>query len=91
MKSMACVTSILVLYANLSRMTLLIIFFLTLASKADIGSSIKYISLSEYTALARLILAFYPPLKLIPFSPISVRSPAGSKVRSLCRSHDLIV
>ncbi len=63
--------------------TFLNIFFLTLASRADIGSSMSIISLSEYTALARLTLAFWPPLRFIPFSPISVRSAAGNISRSL--------
>jgi hypothetical protein len=32
-------------------------------------------SASEYTALAKLILAFYPPEILIPLSPIKVSAP----------------
>lgn len=39
-------------------------------STEDKGSSSKYISLSAYCALARLILCFWPPLKLQPLSPI---------------------
>lgn len=44
----------------------------TCTSTALSGSSNKIISGSSYTALAKLILAFYPPDKLIPFSPIIV-------------------
>lgn len=47
----------------------------TLASTADNGSSNKYISASSYNALAKLNLAFYPPDKVSPFSPIIVLSP----------------
>ena len=67
------------------------IFFLTFASRADIGSSIRMRDLSAYTALAKLILAFYPPLRVIPFSPISVSSPAGRISRSLLSQQILIV
>ena len=66
------------------------IFFLTLASNAAKGSSIRNISLDEYKALARLTLAFYPPDKLTPFSPISVASPAGNISRSLVNSQTLM-
>ena len=46
--------------------------FPTWASTALKGSSKIIISLYEYIALAKLSLAFYPPERLIPFSPISV-------------------
>ncbi len=35
----------------------------------------RFVSSLKYKALAKLTLAFYPPLKLIPFSPIIVLSP----------------
>lgn len=54
------------------------------------GSSINIMSLFEYTALANDTLAFYPPDKLIPFSPISVKSPAGKISRSLSNSQSNI-
>jgi len=52
-------------------------FIPTYASKALKGSSKIYISESLYIALAIEILAFWPPDKLRPFSPISVLSPFG--------------
>ena len=55
-------------------MQFFIIFLPTFASRADIGSSNKYISGSLYIVLAKEIRTFWPPDKLIPFSPISVRS-----------------
>ncbi len=41
-------------------------FLATFESNADNGSSSKYISASEYKALANETLAFYPPDKFIP-------------------------
>ena len=37
--------------------------------------------------LAKFILCFCPPLRLIPFSPISVESPPASCTRSASRAH----
>jgi hypothetical protein len=45
---------------------------------ADSGSSRRTMSVSEYTTRASAIRAFWPPDKLIPRSPISVESRAGS-------------
>ena len=47
-------------------------------------------SASEYTALARLILAFCPPLMLMPLSPILVPSPSLRSSISSCRHHKLM-
>jgi len=55
------------------------------------GSSRRIKSRSAYTALAREILAFWPPLKLMPFSPISVSSPSGRISKSRSSSQILIV
>ncbi|CAL6013608.1 Hypothetical_protein [Hexamita inflata] len=54
----------------------------TCASTAESGSSSKYISASLQTALARDILALYPPLKVTPLPPTSVRSPALKMAKS---------
>ena len=47
----------------------------TSGSTAERGSSSKNISAFEYIALAKLILAFYPPEILTPLSPIIVFIP----------------
>ena len=75
----ACVTKTLVYPASgpLSRQSL-IIASPTCASTALRGSSSNTISASEYAARARDTRAFCPPLRLIPFSPISVSSLSGS-------------
>lgn len=49
----------------------------TRLSRAENTSSRTRMSGFWYTALAREILCFCPPDRLIPFSPISVRSPFG--------------
>lgn len=54
---------------NSPLITFLKIFLATLESTAERGSSSKYKSVSAYTALAKQILAFCPPLKLEPLSP----------------------
>lgn len=41
-------------------------------------------SASEYKALAKLILAFYPPDRVWPLSPIIVLTPKGIVSISLC-------
>mmetsp|Transcript_15391 Transcript_15391/g.31232 ORF Transcript_15391/g.31232 Transcript_15391/m.31232 type:complete len:234 (-) Transcript_15391:2025-2726(-) len=57
------------------------------ASTADKTSSSKYTSASLYTARASATLCFCPPLRLMPFSPISVKSPPGSWRMSASRAH----
>ena len=86
-KSTACVTRTRVLFLSRPQNTCLNIFFFTFESSAEIGSSIKQISELPQTARARLTLAFYPPDRLIPFSPISVISPAGRISKSLINQH----
>ena len=58
------------------------IFSATSGSTALNGSSRRTTSAFEYQALARLILAFCPPLVLIPLSPISVSRPLLKILRS---------
>ena len=48
-------------------------------------------SAPEYAARARETRAFCPPLRLMPFSPISVSSPFGSISRSGSRQHALTI
>mmetsp|Transcript_42270 Transcript_42270/g.85534 ORF Transcript_42270/g.85534 Transcript_42270/m.85534 type:complete len:292 (-) Transcript_42270:1615-2490(-) len=57
-------------------------FFPTCASTAASTSSSNSTSGSAYTLRARPTRAFCPPDRLIPFSPISVLSPAGSVSKS---------
>mmetsp|Transcript_21038 Transcript_21038/g.49966 ORF Transcript_21038/g.49966 Transcript_21038/m.49966 type:complete len:244 (+) Transcript_21038:429-1160(+) len=59
----------------------------TCASTAASGSSSRYTSASWYAARANATRAFCPPLMLMPFSPISVMSPARSVSRSRSRQH----
>ncbi len=47
----------------------------TLEYTAEIGSSNKYISASEYRALAKFSLDFWPPDNVIPLLPTKVSSP----------------
>ena len=58
----------------------------TFASTALNGSSNNKICASLYTALANPILAFCPPLKLMPFSPMMVFSAFGICLKS-CNIH----
>mmetsp|Transcript_191 Transcript_191/g.228 ORF Transcript_191/g.228 Transcript_191/m.228 type:complete len:87 (-) Transcript_191:97-357(-) len=57
----------------------------TCVSTAERGSSRRYTSASTMMALARLTRCCCPPLSVIPLSPISVWSPAGSSSKSLSR------
>mmetsp|Transcript_43923 Transcript_43923/g.110237 ORF Transcript_43923/g.110237 Transcript_43923/m.110237 type:complete len:243 (+) Transcript_43923:2157-2885(+) len=59
----------------------------TWASTADSGSSSRYTSACAYTALASATRCFWPPDRLMPFSPISVSSPAASALRSCVSPH----
>mmetsp|Transcript_43922 Transcript_43922/g.110223 ORF Transcript_43922/g.110223 Transcript_43922/m.110223 type:complete len:331 (+) Transcript_43922:1971-2963(+) len=59
----------------------------TCASTADSGSSSRYTSACAYTALASATRCFWPPDRLMPFSPISVSSPAASALRSCVSPH----
>ena len=63
----------------------------TPGSSALKGSSSKYISALEYNALAKLILAFYPPDIFIPRSPNLVSDPSSkhkiSSSNSLTLTH----
>lgn len=70
----AWVTNITVLNSKYFKITLLKIFFATYTSNALKQSSIKYISASEYKALAIEILCFWPPDKFTPLSPTYVES-----------------
>mmetsp|Transcript_6904 Transcript_6904/g.13116 ORF Transcript_6904/g.13116 Transcript_6904/m.13116 type:complete len:120 (-) Transcript_6904:610-969(-) len=54
----------------------------TWASRADRGSSKMTMSGSEYRARAMLTRCFCPPLRLMPFSPISVLSLSGRIFKS---------
>ena len=45
------------------------------------------ISRAAYTNLATLTRCFCPPLRLMPFSPISVLSPPGRMSMSCLRAH----
>mmetsp|Transcript_64903 Transcript_64903/g.107715 ORF Transcript_64903/g.107715 Transcript_64903/m.107715 type:complete len:110 (+) Transcript_64903:1920-2249(+) len=54
----------------------------TCASRADSGSSNTTTSAQAYRARAMETRCFCPPLKLMPFSPISVRSRSGRIARS---------
>ena len=58
-----------------------------IGSTLDIGSSNKYISASLYIALAKLILAFWPPEIFCPLDEISVISPPGNRVKSEINWH----
>ena len=60
------------LFTHLSKICLL-----TAASTALRGSSKRYIPALRYTARARPILAFCPPLSVMPLSPTNVLSPLG--------------
>ena len=57
----------------------------TCASSALSGSSITTKSASAYTARAMAVRCFCPPDSVMPFSPISVRSPRGNSATSLPR------
>ena len=57
----------------------------TSGSTAERGSSNNTISALEYNALAKLILAFYPPEILTPLSPMTVLSPLPKSSMSLSR------
>ena len=48
---------------------------------------IKLLGRAAHDHLAKFILCFCPPLRLIPFSPISVESPPASCTRSASRAH----
>lgn len=50
-------------------------------------SSIKTILALEYTARASATRAFCPPERVIPFSPISVKSPSSKINKSLSKAH----
>eukprot|EP00755_Sulcionema_specki_P013132 Sspe_Gene.8696::Locus_2941_Transcript_1_1_Confidence_1.000_Length_4731::g.8696::m.8696 len=76
------VTSTRVLCLSIPVITLSNSFLPTYASTAERQSSRRYTSASVNTALASATRAFWPPLRLIPFSPISVRSPWGRLLRS---------
>jgi len=56
---------------------------LTWASKAANGSSISMTSHFANKAQAIETQLFWPPERLIPFSPISVKSPPSSIYKSL--------
>ena len=62
----------------------------TYGSTAERGSSSNIISASEYRALARLILALYPPEIFTPLSPIIVSIPFPKSVISLSKQECFI-
>jgi hypothetical protein len=76
------------LFLSISLIPLLNITLATLESTADKGSSKRYMSLSEYKALAKDSLALYPPLSLTPFSPTNVESPSGISFKSIKKELD---
>ena len=82
MKSTAWVTRIRVLSFIRPTKTSLNTFLRTSASRAEIGSSMTSVSGRLYTARAKASLAFYPPDKLMPLSPSSLKSPADIKAKS---------
>ena len=78
-----CVTSKTAFSRNTPLTHLLNTSLATCASKAERGSSIMTKSASAYTARAMAHLCFWPPLKVIPFSPICVWSASGRSLRSV--------
>mmetsp|Transcript_2783 Transcript_2783/g.8980 ORF Transcript_2783/g.8980 Transcript_2783/m.8980 type:complete len:96 (+) Transcript_2783:61-348(+) len=54
----------------------------TWTSTADSGSSNKQMSALAYTSRAKATRAFCPPDRLMPRSPMMVRSPSDNSVRS---------
>mmetsp|Transcript_44003 Transcript_44003/g.101559 ORF Transcript_44003/g.101559 Transcript_44003/m.101559 type:complete len:115 (-) Transcript_44003:187-531(-) len=58
----------------------------TCASTAAKGSSRRYSAAPLYAALAKATLAFCPPDRLRPRSPISVSAPFGSSFKSCSKA-----